>query len=177
MKCFKNFLILVVIGLVAVSGFIFSGRYPIGADVEHDKWVYWLLEQTRERAVEHASKDIQVPDLSNPELLLTGGADYNYMCAECHLKPGQTESDLSIGLYPKPPNFSLPDRRRHHDDEADEITELRKHFWVIKHGIKASGMPAWGKTHSDERIWAMVAFIEKLPELSPEQYQILTAEE
>ena len=43
------------------------------------------------------------------------------------------------------------------------------------HGIMASGMPAWGKIHNDQRIWAMVAFIERLPTLTPEQYQIITA--
>ena len=48
-------------------------------------------------------------------------------------------------------------------------------FGVIKHGIKASGMPAWGKTHDDQRIWAMVAFIKQLPTLTPNQYQVLTA--
>ena len=48
-------------------------------------------------------------------------------------------------------------------------------FWIVKHGIKASGMPSWGPTHDDQRIWAMVAFLQKLPQLTPEQYQILTA--
>lgn len=46
---------------------------------------------------------------------------------------------------------------------------------MIKHGIKASGMPAWGPTHDDQRIWAVVAFLQKLPELTPQQYQVLTA--
>jgi hypothetical protein len=48
-------------------------------------------------------------------------------------------------------------------------------YWVIKHGIKTSAMPAWGRTHSDARIWAMVAFIKQLPTLNPEQYLDLVA--
>jgi hypothetical protein len=46
-------------------------------------------------------------------------------------------------------------------------------FWVIKHGIKATGMPAWGVTHSDDMLWDVVAFLRKLPDLSPAEYQAL----
>jgi mono/diheme cytochrome c family protein len=55
------------------------------------------------------------------------------------------------------------------------LTQDRRRFWIIKHGIKASGMPAWGPGHDDERLWNMVALLKRLPDLSPEQYQILTA--
>jgi mono/diheme cytochrome c family protein len=172
-KCIKCIGALAVFGLIGGTLFIYSGWYNVAADDEHTAPVFWLLETIREQSIESASKDIQIPDLSSPDLLLSGGADYNDMCAGCHLKPGQSESDLSLGLYPAPPNFTLEEENGKHAD--DKQTELKKHFWVIKHGIKASGMPAWGKTHSDERIWAMVAFIQKLPEISPEAYQILTA--
>lgn len=43
----------------------------------------------------------------------------------------------------------------------------------MKHGIGATGMPAWGATHSDELLWDIVAFLRKLPELTPDQYQAL----
>ncbi len=66
-------------------------------------------------------------------------------------------------MYPQPPDLSKVKR-----DPAQT-------FWIIKHGIKMSGMPAWGATHDDARIWAMVAFLQQLPRLTPEQYQILTA--
>jgi mono/diheme cytochrome c family protein len=55
-----------------------------------------------------------------------------------------------------------------------EEAAARRDFWIIKHGIKASGMPAWGKTHDDERIWNMVAFLKRLPDLNENQYRILT---
>ena len=44
-------------------------------------------------------------------------------------------------------------------------------FWVIKNGVKMTGMPAWGPTHSDEKIWAIVAFLEKLPQMTADQYE------
>ena len=66
------------------------------------------------------------------------------------------------GLYPKPPNLS-------------EIPALPPavQFWIIKHGIKMSGMSAWGKTHSDDEIWNMVALLQKLPKLTPGEYKML----
>ena len=170
MRVFKSLLIIGLIVLVSAFAFISSGLYPIGADNPHTRVVYWALETLRERSVANASKDIVVPALDDPKLLLSGGPDYNEMCASCHLKPGKTESDLSLGLYPVPPNLTIS-----HGDHGDGHVSPEQRFWVIKHGIKASGMPAWGLTHDDQRIWAMVAFVQKLPELTRLQYQILTA--
>jgi|TARA_R110002074_G_scaffold142621_5_gene289272 mono/diheme cytochrome c family protein len=164
-----------VVGMV----FVYSGVYPMGADVPHNKLTYWLLETVREQSVGRASKNITVPSLDDPELLLMGGPDYNDMCVACHLKPGKIKSDMSIGLYPAPLNLSQREGEHGHDHAAgghgDSEQSSKRRFWIIKHGIKASGMPAWGPTHDDQRIWAMVAFLQKLPELTPEQYQILTA--
>ena len=169
-------LLLVVSLLIGAGGFVYSGLYPIGADDEHTAPVTWVLTTLRERSIERAARDIEVPDLSDPALLLKGGPDYNDMCAGCHLQPGITSSDLSIGLYPAPPALTSTLDVHGHDHQSELTPEqaARRSYWIIKHGIKASGMPAWGPTHSDERIWAMVAFLEKLPTLSGPQYQILT---
>jgi hypothetical protein len=81
----------------------------------------------------------------------------------CHLAPGMAATELSKGLYPAPPDLT-----RHPVGAAEA-------FWVIKHGIKASGMPAWGKSMDDEYIWNMAAFLQRLPDLGPEQYEALVA--
>lgn len=171
LSCFKCLAVAAGVAVVAGVGFIYSGYYPMGADEPHNDLTSWALETLRERSIARASNDIQVPtDLNSSERLLAGGADYNDMCAGCHLKPGVTQSDFTLGLYPEPPNLSRTATRQ------DDVNILaRQRFWIIKHGIKASGMPAWGPGHDDERIWSMVAFLQRLPELSPQQYQILTA--
>lgn len=174
MKVIKILFMLAILVISGGSLIIFSGVIDVAADKPHSKFVYWLLHETRERSIAKASANITVPDLSDYELLLTGGADYGVMCATCHLAPGQKESDMSLGLYPAPTNLSLSYEKSINSSGNNEAARARN-FWIIKHGIKASGMPAWGKTHDDQRIWAMVAFIERLPTLTPEQYQILTA--
>lgn len=161
--------IFIALAFVAVGIFIFSGLYPMGADNPHFRITTWALETLRERSIARASSDIVAPtDLDSADRLLAGGADYNDMCAGCHLQPGNDSNDLSMGLYPSPPNLG-----KHPVIDSNEA--LARSFWIIKHGIKASGMPAWGAGHDDERIWSMVAFLQRLPNLSPLQYQILTA--
>lgn len=175
----KSLVITAVIVLVGGGLFLYSGLYPMGADVPHNRVTYWLLETLRERSVARAANDIDIPDdLNVSKRLLAGGADYNDMCAGCHLKPGRSESDFTLGLYPAPPNLALPGDEHEHEHangSGNSNAATKRQFWIIKHGIKASGMPAWGPLHSDERIWNMVAFLQRLPELSADEYQILTA--
>jgi hypothetical protein len=171
MSCFKCWIGGVAVITIAGLAFLYSGWYPMGADVPHNRLTYWALETLRERSIARVAADIEVPlDLDTPDRLLSGGADYNDMCAGCHLKPGTAQSDFSLGLYPAPPNLTA-DARKSDDSDAEQ----RRRFWIIKHGIKASGMPAWGPGHDDQRIWNMVAFLQRLPDLSAAEYQILTA--
>ncbi|MEQ8289039.1 MAG: cytochrome c [Gammaproteobacteria bacterium] len=164
---------------IAISGglvLIYSGLYPMGADVPHNSMTYWALETLRERSIARAASDIVIPDnLNLPDRLLKGGADYNDMCVGCHLKPGMKQSDFTLGLYPSPPRLTMDEHEHGYGGQDGGQYTLQRQFWIIKHGIKASGMPAWGAGHDDERIWNMVAFLRRLPELSPAQYQILTA--
>ncbi len=178
MKTVKYLILIVIVVIAGGAVYVYSGAYPMGADVPHNKLTYWLLETVREQSIKKAAQNISVPLLDDPDLLLAGGPDYNEMCVGCHLKPGKIQSDMSIGLYPTPPNLSKKEDEHGHGhghDYANSEQSARRQFWIIKHGIKASGMPAWGPTHDDDRIWGMVAFLQKLPELNPEQYQILTA--
>ena len=178
MKVIRIVLLGVAVATLGGIGFLYSGLYPMGADQAHARPVYWALETLRERSIARAIRGIEVPDLSDPQLLLSGGPDYNDMCAGCHLKPGRSASDLSQGLYPQPPNLTLAAAAHDHGDHGNaEDTAAARQFWIIKHGIKASGMAAFGATHDDARIWAMVAFLQKLPELTVPQYQVLTARE
>jgi len=97
-------------------------------------------------------------------LILKGAGQYAAMCTSCHLEPGVKNSELREGMYPQPPNLSLV-----HVDPQDA-------FWIIKHGIKMSAMPAWGMAgHDDLTIWSMVAFIETLPGMTPAQYKAIVA--
>ena len=164
MKLLKWFLLLALLAIAGAFGAVWSGVYNIGADDPHTPSVYKLLEYARERSIAARSDTIKVPDLTQPELLRSGAGNYDSMCTGCHLMPGMAETELSLGLYPKPPNLAA----RGNADPARD-------FWIVKHGIKASGMPAWGVSMDDEYIWGMVAFMQKLPGMSADEYRAMVA--
>lgn len=155
----------VVLGVLALGAgaFVYSGIYNVGADDHHAKPVFVVLQTLRNRSIHLRSEDIAVPNLEDPQLILKGAGQYAAMCTQCHLRPGMESSEIRPGLYPQPPNLSKfrPDPR-----EA---------FWVIKHGIKMSAMPAWGFSHDDATIWSMVAFLQKLPDMTPVEYEAIVA--
>ena len=157
--------VVVVLLVLAIGAgiFVYSGLYNIGADDHHTRPVFKIMQTLRDRSIHLRSKDLTVPDLEDPQLILKGAGQYAAMCTGCHLKPGMQESEIRPGLYPQPPVLS-----KVHVDPRDA-------FWIIKHGIKMSGMPAWGTTHDDPTIWSMVAFLEKLPDMSPAQYRDIVA--
>ncbi|MGV8998596.1 MAG: c-type cytochrome [Parvibaculaceae bacterium] len=143
--------------------FVYSGLYNIGTDDHHIKPVHALLQTLRDRSIEFRAKNIVVPNLEDRELILKGAGQYSAMCTGCHLSPGVENSEIRVGLYPIPPNLS---------QMAMDPTVA---FWVIKHGIKMSAMPAWGGSHDDATIWSMVAFLQKLPTMSSEKYKEIVA--
>ncbi|MEZ5566043.1 MAG: cytochrome c [Gammaproteobacteria bacterium] len=159
MQAVRTILVSLVIVGAAIGGFVWSGVYDVGADAPHTRPVFRLLELTRDRSVDARAAGIAVPDLEDAERLRHGAGNYAAMCETCHLRPGLDSSELHRGLYPQPPELAAHNR----DEPAHD-------FWVIKHGLKATGMPAWGKSMDDESIWGMVAFIQKLPSLSPAAY-------
>ncbi len=149
--------------VVAAVGGIYAGLYNIAADVPHTQPVYWLLETARERSVIARARDIVVPkDLDDANRISKGAGEYAEMCSGCHLAPGMKRTEISQGLYPRAPEL----RRK------TDLTPAEQ-FWIVKHGVKMTGMPAWGVTHEDELLWDVVAFVRKLPELTPEQYEAL----
>jgi mono/diheme cytochrome c family protein len=145
--------------------------YNIAANDEHWAITNQLIVALRERSIEVRAEQISVPDnLDDAALIAAAAPNYAEMCAACHLAPGAEMTELHEGLYPQPPVFYRSDAE--HDAHGQQ-----NNFWVIKNGIKLTGMPAWGASHTDNEIWALVAFIEQLPEMSAEEYKRLAMDE
>ena len=152
---------LVAIGTVALG--IYWGVYNVAADVPHPQAVFRLLEFVRDRSIAVRAAEVVAPDdLTDPKRIASGAGQYAEMCSTCHLAPGMARTEISRGLYPRAPEL----RRGSRSTPAED-------FWVVKHGVKATGMPAWGVTHGDELLWDVVAFLRKLPKLSPANYQAI----
>lgn len=168
MRVLKPILIFIILVLIVFAGVIFSGTYNVAADQPHAGIVKMLLDVTRSRSIQVRLDNIDPPgDLGSPERIERGGRLYGTNCAGCHLGPGQQETAFFKGLNPQPPKLAL--HRGNHGS--------RQQYWVIKHGIRMTGMPAWGITKTDEQLWDLTAFVRRLPEMSPEAYRRQTAAE
>jgi mono/diheme cytochrome c family protein len=154
---------LAVLAAFIAAALVLMGSFDVAADKPHSQPVFWLMNTVRERSVVVRAAGMTVPsDLTDAKRIASGAAQYDEMCSLCHLAPGMTRTEISRGLYPRAPEL----RRGSGLSPAEE-------FWVVKHGLKMTGMPAWGVTHDDELLWDVVAFLRKLPELTADQYQTL----
>ena len=153
----------IIIGIIAYFVVAYTGAYAVGADVPHWGLTRQAIGFLRDHTTEKRAAGIKPPPLDDPALVKEGAEHYAEMCTECHLAPGMSSSELRDGLYPRPPNLT-----RFAPDPAES-------FWIIKHGLKMTGMPAWGKSHDDQKLWAIVAFLQKQPKMSVSEYRALTA--
>jgi len=151
------------VGVIGAGLFIESGSYNIGADDHHTKIVLAVIDQLRERSIGARARTIDLRYVEDPVRIAAGAEHYASLCAGCHLAPGVTKSAIRPGLYPHPPNLAQEDLR-----------DGRRAFWIIKHGIKMSAMPAWGTTLDDAAIWDVVSFVRKMPVMTPETYRELS---
>ena len=154
--------------VVLLSGFIviYAGIYDVAATEPHSPVTSWLLETARTRSIKAHAARIQVPPgLDDPAKVLTGVDHYAAHCAVCHGAPGVPRGEIAQGLYPLPPDLG----------KVAPLYTPAELFWILKHGIKMTGMPAWSD-HSDEELWATVGFLEKLPDMSEQDYaRLVTA--
>jgi len=141
--------------------FVYSGVFDISATNPHFGITHRLLTTLKEQSIKRQARDVQVPDLDDPEKVHAGFRSYHAMCVTCHNAPGTAASEISKGLYPQAPNLAEAAQRR-------TPAEL---YIVIKRGIKMSGMPAWEPTHGGDEIWGLVAFLKVLPTMSADEYQ------
>ena len=164
-KLIQAVIIVSLVGLVGTVLLAYAGAFNVAADAPHSRLTYNFLEMLRDRSIAVRAADIRVPRLDDPKMIADGAAHYAEMCSGCHLAPGMSGSEIRGGLYPQPPELA-----------ASKSSQPAREFWIIKHGVWTTAMPAWGTTHSDAAIWNIVAFLQKLPNMKVDEYQKLTAD-
>lgn len=155
----RGILAAVIVLILAGIAFVYSGIYNVAASVPHNPVSAWILSTTMQRSVAMHADHAAAPQLTDAQAH-EGYRFYSETCIYCHGAPGRDPSDIGKGLNPEPPY--LPDTAGHWTSE-----EL---FWIVKNGIKMTGMPAFGSTHKDDEIWNVVAFVQRLPKMTPEQF-------
>jgi mono/diheme cytochrome c family protein len=162
---------LAIIGLLAILGgifaaaFFFGGFFDVAASEDDPDAVNWALEHVRSASIARHATATPTVSLDDPALVQAGAKSFSQRgCVHCHGGPGVEWSKFSEGLNPGP-----PDLKDVVDDPPQEI------FWVIKNGIKMTGMPSFGKIEvPDPEIWSVVAFVKKLKTVSEADYKAWT---
>jgi cytochrome c1 len=157
----KLFGAVIALVLVAASTVFYFGAYDISATDQHLAPTYWLLDTGMRRSVRSRAANIAVPDLGQPGQVQRGLGLYREHCAQCHGAPGVAPERFALGMTPAPANLA-------HTAREWPAADL---YWVVKEGIKMTGMPAWKYRMPDDDIWAVVAFLQELPRLSPQDYR------
>lgn len=150
---------------LAGAGVVLTGAYDIAASRPHPPLERWALETTMEKSVARQAASLESPPNFMPADLRVGAGEYKAMCQQCHGGPGVGRDAWANGLTPQPPELV----------QAAEDWSTEEVFWLVKHGVKMTGMPAFGEHHSDEELWKLAAFVKTLPRVTPDAYAESTA--
>lgn len=154
MKLFiRHALILGLLGLAGAAAVVFLGLYNVSARIGHLPGVSWVLHTAYQNAVElRAPPPSAVPDLTSPDLAALGARHYDTACRFCHGTPGERQTATVRAMEPKPPPII----------EAAGNWRPAELFWIVKHGVKMTGMPGWPTEFRDDDVWAVVAFLDDI---------------
>jgi mono/diheme cytochrome c family protein len=193
--------VVLVVAAAAIWLYMISGSYDVAASSPPPTGLKrWVLNTVRSHSIQRRSKDLVVPNLDDTARIREGFVHYRDACVDCHGVPGKGREEFAQDMNPRPPRFfrtpeDLARMRARREQmrarsgeageggssgaEAREEREKRENqhnFWKVKNGIEMTGMPAFGRTHSDEEIWDMVAFVNRLRSgLTAAQYDSLVA--
>ncbi|WP_119681931.1 c-type cytochrome [Indioceanicola profundi] len=154
-----------VLALMGLAGLfvVYTGAFNVAATEEHASVTRWAFDTTFHNSVQQRAEGIEIPEGFSPTANGTGASEYKAMCQHCHAGPGVERAEWAMGMRPLPPHLT----------EAAAEWKPEEVFWLAKHGVKMSGMPAFGPTHDDQTLWAIAAFVKALPAMTPEEYAAL----
>ena len=159
----KTILVIIVLIIIGCALFLFTGLYNVSADVKGPSMIEGALSAISSQSVSFHSANVKVPSLKDSTSYIAGLGYYITSCVFCHGGPGIGRSPVSQGLNPAPPSLVQSD-----------ISPLpKKTFWIVKHGIKMTGMPSFGKTLSEKTLWDIVNFVNSLPKLKENDFKSL----
>ena len=161
---FATIAALATLGLVGAAVFIWAGFYDVGATRQHLQPVFSVLTVAMHRSVRLHARNIEPPPLEDEAMVRRGATCFQDKCAQCHGAPGVAQDDIGKSMQPLPGPLV----------DATQTFHPRELYWITRHGIRLSGMPAWEFRLTDGEIWDVVAFLQRLPQLSPQAYAEMT---
>jgi mono/diheme cytochrome c family protein len=154
---------LAIVVSIAAAAFFFGGFYSVSATQPDNGAVVWIVTHVRQASIARHATETPPGSLDDPATIRAGAHAFAERgCIGCHGAPGVTWAKFSEGLNPSPP------------DLKDVVSDLepRELFWVVKNGIRMTGMPSFGAAGvPDQEIWSIAAFLKKLPTVSDADFK------
>jgi mono/diheme cytochrome c family protein len=151
---------LVVIVPLGVFGFVKSGIYNVAASHPHTKLTEWITHETMIHSARRHASSIEAPRAFTAGQVVAGFCRYETHCVACHGAAAVAREQWVSGMEPSPPYLL---------DATSKWTPSEL-FWIVKNGIKMTGMPSWRDSMSDAQIWEVVGFLEASRRLPPQVY-------
>lgn len=154
--------LLAVLGALLGGGLLVAwlGLYNVAASEGHLAVTERLLHFGMVNSVRARAPSASPRNLGDEALVTLGAAHFHSGCAHCHGTPGSPVDPVSLGMLPAPPDLG---------EKVGEWSDGEL-FWIVKHGLKYTGMPGWPVTERDDEVWAVVAFLRRLPDLDRAGY-------
>ncbi|MGE0370673.1 MAG: c-type cytochrome [Gammaproteobacteria bacterium] len=149
--------------LLGAGLFAWSGVYSVAATSGHYMFFRTFLSFALRQSVNTHTIGLTAPPLADPAMVRRGAGHYQGGCAPCHGAPGQDRNPITRRMLPEPPY--LP--------PVVETWTAEKLFWIVRHGIKYAGMPAWVAPERADEVWSVVAFLQRLPGMDIPTYRRL----
>ena len=161
MKLVAGFVLGLVALALAAAGYLYGGFYNVAAVEPHASLTHWALTTAMQRSVKVHARSVTPPPMPSGQQFGEAFRAFDEMCVVCHGAPGKEPGVIGKGLQPPAPALS----------NAANRWSRAELFWIVKNGVRMTGMPAFGPTHSDEQIWPLVAFLQRLPRVTPSEYK------
>jgi mono/diheme cytochrome c family protein len=167
MQNLVRLILLPVLGVVCAGGVLTAGLVDFSASKPPGRLEQRLATFALDRSIERHAPKVTNPLGRSPAALASGLALFRTHCVACHGGPGVDPTEAGASLNPPAPGLTLARVQARSDGELQ---------WIVSHGVRMTGMPAFGASRSEEEIWQLVAAVRRLPRLSPEERHMLAKE-
>jgi thiosulfate dehydrogenase len=146
--------VIVLLGYAAVE----LGLLPANADGKASKIERWAARTSLRATIARQAPRTPNPVALTDENLMSGIKLYAENCVMCHGAYDANQSNVAAGLYQRPPQLAKDGV----EDDPEGVT-----FWKVTHGIRFTGMPAFGHTLNETQIWQLALFLKHMDSLPP----------
>ena len=141
---------------LAIVLILFLGGFNAAADAGWSQSATWAIHRTMIHSVEARAGGLTPPDQFTEAEVRQGFRVYDSHCAMCHGGPGLGRQPWTAGMEPSPPYLI----------DAAQRWQPEDLYWIVRHGVKMTGMPAWDTRISRTDTWNLVAFLDALPRIT-----------